>query len=176
MWLMGAILLATAACAQLSPPILRFEDFAVHEIFSGPVAALSLTTPEERRYRTVIERGVMRGWGVPDGITGKERGTPGPNFAVHYAIVTWGCGSPCLMMAVADLKTGHVFPPPFHHGPGHSYFQFPWLPTDVPMSFRLDSRLLIANICEAEGWRCGTHYFVMSDNGLQVVHAPKDAR
>ena len=52
-----------------------------------------------------------------------------------------------------------------------------------PLAYRLDSRLLIANICEAEKavraagrvayefQRCGAHYFVMSDNGLRLIHS-----
>ncbi len=107
---------------------------------------------------------------------------PGPNFAGHFVIVRWGCGSPCLMAAIVDLRTGRVFPPPFHHGPGHSYFQVPWSwPNEPPLAYRLDSRLLIANICEAdesvraegrveyEPQRCGAHYFVMGDNGLKLI-------
>lgn len=161
----------------------RFEDFPARDVFIGIAANPRLTTAEERRFRTVIRQGVMKGWGVADGITGKEMAGPGPNFAGHYIIVTWGCGSPCLMAAIVDLKTGHVYPPPFHHGPGHSYFQVPWaFPMEPPLSFRLDSRLLIANICEEletadsggqavyTSKRCGAHYFVMSDDGPKLVH------
>jgi len=108
---------------------------------------------------------------------------PGPNFAGHYVIVTWGCGSPCLMAAIVDLETGRVLPPPFYHGPGHSYFQVPWaFPMAPALAYRLDSRLLIANICEAdtviqvdgrEGYqaqKCGAHYFVMKDGALKLIH------
>jgi hypothetical protein len=130
----------------------------------------------------VIRQGVTKGWGVEDGVTGKALAEAGPNFAGHYVIVTWGCGSSCLMMAIVDLKTGRVFPPPFHHGPGHSYFQLPWAFPMKPLAYRVDSRLLIANICESDrtvqvggrvGYQaqmCGAHYFVMGDNGLTLIH------
>jgi hypothetical protein len=84
------------------------------------------------------------------------------------------------MAAIVDVRTGRVFPPPFHHGPGDSYFQVPWAFPETALSYRLDSRLLIANICEADrvvrvagrmgyqGERCGAHYFVMSQNGLKL--------
>ena len=51
-----------------------------------------------------------------------------------------------------------------------------------PLAYRLDSRLLIAKICEAdktvrvdsgiayEAQRCGTHYFVMGDDGLKLIY------
>jgi hypothetical protein len=129
---------------------------------------------------------VSKGWGVKDPLTGSELQSPGPNFAGHYALVTWGCGSPCLMGAFVDLKTGRIFPPPYH-GPGRSYFHVPWaFPMEPPLSFRLDSRLLIAKICEStttvhvdgqlgyESHRCGPHYFVMGDDGLTLIYRVLD--
>jgi hypothetical protein len=123
----------------------------------------------------VIRQGVAKGYGVAEGPSGKER--PGPNFAGHYFIVTWGCGSPCLMAAIVDAKSGRVLPPPFH--PAGAYFQVPWaFPEEPPLDYRLGSRLLVANICEQdkvtrvsghltyEAQRCGPHYFLMSDKGL----------
>ena len=156
----------------------RFEDYSVTEIFTAKPVPPLIQTPLEGMYRTRIREGVMKGWGVER--DGKEQ--PGPNFAGHYVIITWGCGSPCLMAAIVDLRTGRVFPPPFHHGPGHSYFQVPWAFPMDPLAYRVDSRLLIANICESdktvrvegrvsyEPQRCGTHYFLMSDNGPRLIY------
>jgi hypothetical protein len=146
--------LAICAWAQVSPNVPRFEDFPAAEVFRGEPAQPVLTTVEEQRYRTVIRRGVSMGWGAKDGTTGRELAAPGPNFARHYVIVTWGCGSPSLMKAIVDLKTGCVFP---------------------PLSYRLDSRLLVANICEADNAvgaarKCGAHYFVIGDKGLKLVY------
>ncbi|MGD1095259.1 MAG: hypothetical protein ABSB35_25115 [Bryobacteraceae bacterium] len=156
----------------------RFEDYPVNEIFNGAPAAPVVLSPEERRYRTVIRQGVTKGWGV-EGPDGKER--PGPNFAGHYFIITWGCGSPCLMAAVVDARNGGVYPPPFHHG--RAYFQVPWADSSTPpLDYRLDSRLLIANVCEQgtrlhvgdqinhEERRCGPHYFLMEDSGLTLIY------
>lgn len=184
---MLACLLAMSASTQAPTALPRFEDFPVAEAFKGTPAEPLISTSEERRYRTVIRRGVSKGWGVEDGITGKELVGAGANFAGHYVIVRWGCGSPCLMAAIVDLKTGRVFPPPFHHGPGHSYFQVPWAFPAVPaLAYRLDSRLLIADICEAdhavrvegqvgyEAEKCGAHYFVMSDEGPRLIHRVLD--
>lgn len=154
----------------------RFVDYPVQEIIQGNPAQPVLTTPEERRFRTVIRNGVNKGWGAEDGVTGKELTGPGPNFAGHYTIITWGCGSPCLMAAIVDLKTGRVYPPPFHHGSGRSYFQVPWaFPMEPPLEYRLNSRLLVARICEVTaadgaGTNCGVHYFVMTENGPKLVH------
>ncbi len=160
------------------PP--RFEDYPVMEDFKGPPAAPVILMPEERKFQTKIREGVTKGYGV-EGPDGKER--PGPNFAGHYYLVTWGCGSPCLMAAIVDGRTGRVHPPPFHHGPGNSFFQVSWaFPSMPPMDYRLNSRLLIANICETttedrsggqisyQSHRCGPHYFVMGEVGLTLIH------
>jgi hypothetical protein len=166
----------------------RLEDFAVAEAFAGAYAQPVLSSPEERRYRTVIRNGFCKGRGVVDGATGKEFTAAGPNFAGHYAIVTWGCGSPCLMAAILDLKSGRVFPPPFHHGPGHSYFQVPWAFPAQALEYRLNSRLLVANICEQlttanvdgrtdfQAHQCGAHYFVMNDAGPKLIRRVLDDR
>jgi hypothetical protein len=176
LWVIALVLSASAQERNETP---TFEQYRVDKIFTGVPAQPLLLTPEERRFRTVIRQGVTKGWGVEDGVTGKESGAGGPNFAGHYAIVRWSCGSPCYMAAIVDLKTGQVFPPP-HHGSGRSYFGFPLvaIPADkYRLAYRVDSRLLVANLCDAEvrvktgtqSRRCGPHYFVMQEDGLTLV-------
>lgn len=165
--------------AQSDSAIPRFEGYSVNESYTGTPAAPVLTMPEERRFRTVINNGIKKGWGAYDGITDRPETGPGPNFAGHFLIVTWGCGSPCLMAAIVNLKTGRVYPPPFHHGLAHGYFQVPWaFPMNPPLEFRLNSRLLVARICEGENGsglgstpsNCGVHFFVMTEDGPKLVH------
>jgi hypothetical protein len=173
------ILLALSASAQERSEIPTFEQYRVDKVFAGVPAQSLLLTREERRFRTIIRQGVIKGWGVEDGITGNQFGAPGPNFAGDYAIVRWGCGSPCNMAAIVDLKTGQVFPPP-HHGSGRSYFRFPLI--EIPMdqyrlTYRVGSRLLVANMCDAEvrtktgtqSRMCGPHYFIMQEDGLKLL-------
>lgn len=38
----------------------------------------------------------------------KEGAKSGPNFAGHYALASWGCGTGCLDWALVDLRTGKV--------------------------------------------------------------------
>lgn len=161
--------LPVAVWAQPRTRTPRFEDYPVSESFQGTPATPNLLTPEERRFRTVIREGVAKGYRVVDQPGGKER--PGPNFAGHYFIVTWGCGSPCLMAAIVDAKSGRVLPPPFHHGPGHSYFQVPWaFPMEPPLNYRVNSRLLIAKVCEKnQSEECGTYYLLIGDNGFRLL-------
>lgn len=75
----------------------RFADYRAGEFFSGKPAEPKLVRPRERLFRTKIREGAAKG----------------ANFAGHYAIAEWGCGSSCVSIAVVDVKTGDVFPGPF---------------------------------------------------------------
>jgi hypothetical protein len=71
----------------------RFEQYPVGRSSPFPPAKLELqSNPIAKRYRTVI----------------REEMTHGPNFAGHYRVVFWGCGTSCSQFAVVNLKTGHV--------------------------------------------------------------------
>ena len=83
---------AGTAIDERSP---RFEDYPVWRIFTGKPASPKLTTPELRRFRTRLRMGAREG----------------PNFAGHYTVVVWGCGSSCLSVAIVDAMSGEVFFP-----------------------------------------------------------------
>jgi hypothetical protein len=61
--------------------------------YKGKLAAPRLITPTQREFRTVIRRGAVKG----------------PNFAGHYTVAEWGCGSNCVVYAVIDAITGFVY-------------------------------------------------------------------
>jgi hypothetical protein len=67
----------------------------------------------------------------------------GVNFAGHYILTTWGCGTNCSQSAIIDARTGRVFFPDQLEGAG---FGFCELPDDTePLVHQADSRLLILN-------------------------------
>jgi hypothetical protein len=72
----------------------RFGDYP-EPAFKGRAAALKLTTPQARAYRTRLREGARRA----------------VNFAGHYKLHTWSCGTGCLQTAFIDAKTGAVFFP-----------------------------------------------------------------
>lgn len=75
-------------------PTIGFEDFRC-EVWEGPLAKPDFArTPDAKRYITRITNGC------------KELGI---NFAGHFTLITWGCGSPCQGGAVVDRKTGEIF-------------------------------------------------------------------
>src|SRR6266478_4202549 len=61
--------------------------------YKGKLATPRLITPTQREFRTVIRRGAVKG----------------PNFAGHYTVAEWGCGSNCVVYAVIDAITGAVY-------------------------------------------------------------------
>ena len=106
----------------------RFEDMPVAGKFNGRPAPVKLSTAEARRYRTVIREGAREG----------------PNFAGHYTIVTWGCGSGCVQFAIVDAKTGAVYSPRFYVAARVHVDEEAQQP-DEPLQFRIDSKLLIVS-------------------------------
>jgi hypothetical protein len=126
--LLLSCLVLTAARIGLAQnkPLPRFEQYSVSKRFSGKPAAVNLRSHRKARlFRTMLRLGAEKG----------------PNFAGHYTVATWGCGSDCRMVAVIDAITGKVFFAPFQVSTG--------------ASFRIDSRLLVANESEIERYLGG---------------------
>jgi hypothetical protein len=163
------VVFAVSATAQTTefnaahPP--RFEDLPVTESLSQPTAPLKLTNRSERMFRTQLTNAA------------KEP----PNFAGHYRITYWGCGSNCAAGAMIDLQTGDVFPAPLAKSNGRGWER--WIECAACFEgandeFHLDSRLMIV--------RCGlnyserlqknitdTYYFLWEENRFrQLLHVP----
>jgi hypothetical protein len=85
----------------------------------------------------------------------------GVNFAGHYILATWGCGTNCSQSAIIDARNGRVFFPGELEGAG---FGFCELPGDTePIVYQANSRLLILNgfkggDLEKENAPCGIYY------------------
>lgn len=141
----------------------RFEDYPVADVYRGPVASPLLVRPEERLYRTVIRDGVRKGYGVVDEPSGNTR--PGPNFAGHYVVVQWGCGTECLQYAIVDAKSGRVFQPPVP-GKHIAYFD------TGRLDYRTRSKLMVVStdcaIYNSEG--CDRDYYLWSNERWTHLH------
>jgi hypothetical protein len=107
----------------------------VDSVFSGTPAAPKLATHGQRRFRTVIREGTRKG----------------ANFAGHYAIVEWGCGTACAQIAVVDVNSGDVYEGPFGILPkGVLYLGSNPEDDYVGMFYRRDSSLLVVRGCVNE--------------------------
>jgi hypothetical protein len=166
------LLLCTTALSQSSAPP-QFEDYPATDSFSGTPAMPKLKTEVDqivgdvhRSLGEVIRDGVQKGWGVFR--DGKDQ--PGPNFAGHLIVIQWGCGAPCLRMAIVNARTGDVYSPPITAA-GNS-FSLPLLTVGTHVSrnpdvhFRLNSKLMIINATPEESLShpSFTYYFLWNRN------------
>ena len=152
-----------ADCAEVS-------RVPVTEVFSGLPAEPLQYTPEQRRFRTRI-RGRFQGIRRLERQLGSTlSGVSGPNFAGHYYVIRWGCGSNCLMMAVVDASNGRVYGPPLR-GSGTDELYVPMDPSgDVEVDFRRDSSLMVLrNACRTAQRECGVYYFNFQDNHFVLI-------
>jgi hypothetical protein len=102
----------------------RFEDYPAAARFTGRPAPAVVSSGRARLYRTTI----------------REQAREGPNFAGHYTVATWGCGTGCLQFAVVDARTGSVyFHPRAETVAGVSYQD------EERLQFRPDSRLFVVS-------------------------------
>jgi hypothetical protein len=131
------------------PSDLKFEDHAVSTIFKGKPARAKLTSGRERKFRTRFT----------------EDSRLGPNFAGHYTVVFWGCGTGCAQTAIVDAHNGRV-----------SWVPLDW--TDIPdeadvaenRNFRLNSKLLILTRSNYDAHATYTEYaYLMTKNGLRLI-------
>src|SRR5215472_4297169 len=95
--LCGAVRLEAQQTEQIPNWSSKFEDYAASADFKGKPAAPILATKGDRMFRTQI----------------RDAARKGPNFAGHYTIAEWGCGSGCVSLAVVDAVSGKVFAAPF---------------------------------------------------------------
>jgi hypothetical protein len=65
----------------------------------------------------------------------------GVNFAGHYILTSWGCGTNCNVGAIIDARNGKVFFPAQLAGFGVGFES--WLGDDDPLEFKPGSKLLI---------------------------------
>jgi hypothetical protein len=121
---------------------LWFSDFPVREIYTGVPAPAKIRRGE--LFRTRIREGAEEG----------------PNFAGHYTITKWGCGTGCFSFVITDAITGVTYYPPISIvGLGH------YLDPHQGLDFVVDSRLLILDGCP-EDRDCATHYYKWERNRL----------
>ena len=122
------IFAAPAAAQDGATP--GFRDYSA-AAFKGKAAALKLTTPEARGYRTRLREGARRA----------------VNFAGHYKLHTWSCGTSCLQTAFIDAKTGAVFFPKELNGFIACYYQPEAVENlEEALKFQRGSRLIVMSV------------------------------
>lgn len=107
---------------KLTDTLLIFHSDLEKKKFEVPVENLKLTKELDfshyefkKTYITTIKEGIQQ---------------EGVNFAGSFCFVSWGCGSPCKLSAVVDMKTGIVY-----NG----------LPSAIGYKFKKESEIIIVN-------------------------------
>lgn len=129
----AVVLMALALyCTAFQNPQHASKDFASYpaeERWKGPNADVRLESGPAKKFRTRL-------------ISAAKEDS---NFAGHYRIVVWGCGTKCQAGALIDLRSGEVFHLPSAHQV-HEEDQFIFCTSaysDRTVDFRTDSKLLI---------------------------------
>jgi hypothetical protein len=177
-WLAALLSLSGAAAAEdpaeycemsldaAPPQAPHFEAYAVPAEHIAKPAPVDLGKDRDaRRFRTTLRDGAAEG----------------PNFAGHYTVTSWGCGSACLQWAIIDAKTGKIFFDKrnwvldLNHvafGGDDAAPQLPEGTTDlVGLRFRRDSRLLILIGAPGEdASREGIRYLTWNGKALEELN------
>ena len=149
------LVLFAAASFCTAQKLPTFEQFAEAETFTAKPAPPLLKTPAQRSFHTAIREGAAKG----------------PNFAGHYTIVTWGCGSGCVSAVVVDAKSGTVHSLPFSNLGMDASIEG----DSEPLLFKFNSRLLIASGCPGER-DCATYYYEWAGERLKLIEKSPNKR
>ncbi|TXH71382.1 MAG: hypothetical protein E6Q83_04055 [Thiothrix sp.] len=93
--LYALLIAAYLPCAALAAPVPQFKDYPVEHIYKGQAHALVLdefAKTYKTRLRAALEEKV--------------------NFAGHYVVTIWGCGTSCLFGGIVDKISGKAYPLP----------------------------------------------------------------
>ena len=129
----------------------EFEDFIVKVTQISTIQRIDLRShPKARRYRTILRKAAREGI----------------NFAGHYTIAIWGCGSSCAQIAIIDQIDGKVyFPESVSYVSWAGWWHKPYGP-----QFKLNSRLLIVyGQVNGEEQPYGISYYEWKGNDFHLL-------
>jgi hypothetical protein len=148
----SALFLSACLNAQEQTRRPDFGDYPARRIFTGK-PALPILSKGQRMFRTMIRQGANKP----------------VEFAGHYTVPSWGCGTGCIGYAIVDSLTGRVYGPS-----GVSELPYSWEKEhegQVPerMEFHPKSRLIKINGCPGER-DCGFYdYLIVDGSGLKLL-------
>jgi len=153
-------LITAADLSDSKAPTFEFLPSAREGEF--PYAKLDLSSnPIAKTYRTVLRQELAKG----------------PNYAGHYRVAIWGCGSSCAMFAVINLKTGQVITAEgLTSVSGNHLAVDDFLPNTESESwgfrYRIGSKLLVlVGTLDEDESREGAFYFVLQSEKLLPIHS-----
>ncbi len=96
----------------------------------------------------------------------------GVNFAGHFIVSNWGCGTNCSETAIIDARNGRVFFPDILEGATFGFCEFG--DADEPIAYKPNSRLFILNGFKAgeldkPNSKCGIFYLEWTGTAFRQV-------
>lgn len=144
-------LMVASAQAQKSKPTSKdqpfFRQYPAVADFKGRPAVPQLNTDLEHDYRTQI----------------RTQARLGPNFAGHFTVASWGCGSPCRKFVIVEARSCTIRDPNITVGCSDKNGG------GAELHFRLTSRLLVMTGF-AEKIGCGTDFYEWDGKQLNFLH------
>ena len=146
-------------CFIFSSKLPTFSDYPIKTIYKGPFAKVNLKSdPSAKMFRTNLRNAVSNGI----------------NYAGHYSIAIWGCGTECQQYAIVNVKTGDVIFPKDRASM-----------TTEGMIFRADSKLLILDPItkgtveyyenDLPNWLI-TRFYILENGKLNLIDSSKTVR
>jgi hypothetical protein len=126
-------------------PLIYFSDFSVDSVYNGIKVPVDLKSNKiGLQFKTVITE------------TYKYVGV---NFAGHYCLVNWGCGSPCQYFIVVDVLTGKIY-----NG----------VDVALGLNYKANSRMLIVNPPDSSNYYfdcpyCKPLVYIFDDNNKKFI-------
>jgi hypothetical protein len=147
------LLFCVGVQAQRSVP--RFNQYPTKVEKARAKAINFKRNPDARSFRTRLSEAMRNG----------------VNFAGHYIVTGWGCGTGCTNGAIIEARTGDViWPDQFfnidaRYGDGYS---------DEQLEFKKNSRLLIihgrpGSRKETPGQKAGDYYYEWKNNRFRLL-------
>jgi hypothetical protein len=144
-----AIILVFASNPVFAQKTPLFRDFPSGAIYSGPHAQPNLSNPQAYNFRTRL----------------RDAAREDVNFASHYRVVIWGCGTGCVFGGIVDVVSGHVVLFPFSiccsAKIGESDFQ--------PVLVRPNSRLIVFVGMRGEEPPDAAHFYEFTGSQLHYL-------
>lgn len=166
--LCGALALAAFPYLSFAEPTHNYSEFPSGTVYKRHPAKPKLETRTDYRYKTRIT----------------EAAKAPVNFASHYTISTWGCGTSCEMGVAVDAITGKI-----HWLPMKAYISFISDPNwaeepdeneENPEAFnyRIDSKMLYIKAFPLEGSEGETgknneHIYILKEDYFELLDSYK---
>lgn len=153
-FLLIAILIISLGALGQTHKIPEFEQYSVKVDRSKGKAPNLHSHKDARLFRTNL----------------RNAAKSGVNFAGHYALTYWVCGSSCGIGAIVDLRSGNVFFPTQLNG----VWAEEWPGSRIPFGFRANGRLFILhgylpNDYNGDRVTYGYHYYLWNGSKLKPI-------